>query len=133
MHRSTSYLRLCLSFALLGGVVHAQPVGAPQGPGPSSTVHRGEQQPTAAQRVDRLNAALNLSSDQKSAALSLLENLQTELTTLKSSGALPRAASGERAAFINTTAGQVRALLSESQQTAFDAMRPEQRAQIFGR
>jgi len=133
MQRLRNCVGISFSLLMLAGLVPPCMSGSPQVSGSTAYAPRGEAQRTPAQAVDILDARLSLSSDQKAAVLSLIQTLQTELSTLKDSGASPRVASDERHAFISTTAGQVRDLLNQSQQARFDAIRSEQLAQIFGR
>lgn len=129
MYSFKTLLAIGFTGAMLAGAV---PPRAAAEPPQASGASRSSVEPTAAQALSLLNEKLSLSSEQKSAVLALLEKLQTELSTLKDSGGSPRAMPEERLTFISTTAGQVRALLTPNQQSLFDAIRPDHRAQIFG-
>lgn len=136
MRRSAVSVRLCIVLVSLAGVLGAQPsrqTDVQSADATTSKAARSAQPQTPTQGLDRLDAAVGLSSEQKADILPLLQQLQTELATLRSSGASRAAALQGKQAFIATTASQIRALLTGSQQSAFDAMRSTQLSQIFGR
>lgn len=101
---------LCLAIAL-----RAQQ--GPGGPPPGGP-------PTPAKELERLDKVLTLSDTQKSQILEILEKRHTEIDALMKSSSDRSASHEQMHTIFDTTNKEIRALLTESQQKLFDAMRP---------
>ena len=96
-----------------------QPPPPPSGPGGE---RRGRMDP--AQQVQRLDAVLTLTDDQKAKATDIYKKMQTDMQALRSGAGTPEETMVKRQALQKSTHDQIRALLTADQQTKFDAMPP---------
>jgi Spy/CpxP family protein refolding chaperone len=77
-----------------------------------------------AQLVQRLDAVLNLTGDQKAKITDIYTKALTDMQALRSGGGSPEETMAKRQTIQTSTNDQIRALLTPDQQTKFDAMPP---------
>ena len=115
----TLILAFCAAALLLVATCYAQLEA-------STASRESTDPPSVQQELARMTKDLELGEAQSAAILPILEDRHLELDTLRTNGAGPEANRARAHAIFESTNREIKAMLAEAQQVAFDALRPHE-------